>query len=271
MKYELAIIGVGMMGEAILNGLIAAKAVSPENIAIYDVDQEKMRRIAASSGAQKLPSASAAAEQALAILLAVKPQYLDKVLTELDGKIPEKALVLSIVAGIPTKVIAGKLNHRKIVRIMPNTPAAIREGFSGWYATSDVTAEQKAFVQKFLNAIGTAIEVMKEEQLNVITAVSGSGPAYVFLFIEAMIDSAVRLGMTRTDAAKCVIQTIKGSAAYLENRNNHPAVLRSEVTSPGGTTAEAICAMEKAGIRAAIDDGMTACCKKAIELGKSIS
>lgn len=270
MNYKLAIIGVGMMGEAILKGVIEAGVVKADQLLIYDVNQDKMGKVIRETGVNGAGSISEAAKNSEAVLLAVKPQYLDPVLNALGKNLPDSTLILSIVAGIPIEIISRKLNHNRVVRIMPNTPAAVREGFCGWYAAPEVLEDQKQFVRDLLNAIGSATEVASESMLNVITAVSGSGPAYVYLFIEAMIDAAVRLGMPRTEATSCVLQTVKGSAAYLESRNSHPVQLRNEVTSPGGTTAAALDVMESAGLRSAVSDGMQACYDKAIELGKLI-
>ena len=270
MNFKLAIIGVGMMGEAILKGVIEAGVVRADQIAIYDVNQEKMGKVIKETGVNGVESISEAAKNSEAVLLAVKPQYLDPVLNDFGKELPDSSLILSIVAGIPIETISRKLNHNKVIRIMPNTPAAIREGFCGWDATSEVLPDQREFARDLLNAIGTATEVPSESMLNVITAVSGSGPAYVYLFIEAMIDAAVRLGMPRTEATGCVLQTVKGAAIYLESRDCHPVQLRNEVTSPGGTTAAALDVMESAGLRSAVSDGMQACYDKAIELGKLI-
>ncbi len=151
---------------------------------------------------------------------------------------------------------------------MPNTPAQIGEGVSGWYASADVSIEQKKFTGKILSGLGLAVPFDQESDLDLVTAVSGSGPAYVFLFIEAMIDTAVHMGLPRKTAEKIVIQTVKGSAAYLEKRGDHPAVLRNEVTSPGGTTAEALFYLEKEGLRSAVSQAMWACFDRTVEIGE---
>ena len=151
---------------------------------------------------------------------------------------------------------------------MPNTPAQVGEGVCAWFATEGVSAEQKELVQKILDSLGVEFEVKRETDLDLVTAVSGSGPAYVYLFIESMVDAAVQMGLPRPLSEKIVLQTVYGSAAYMKHAEKHPVILKNEVTSPGGTTAAALAAMEKEGLRTAVTEGMLACLRKTIELGK---
>ena len=267
---KLAIIGTGMMGQAILGGILRNQVLSRENVSIFDADPIKMQTVAADLKVSAKTSSVDAVKGADAVLIAVKPQYLSGVLSELKGKIDPDSFVISIVAGVPIANFQEGLNHPTIVRVMPNTPAQIGEGVSGWIATPDLTKDQRTLAEAILSGTGHTYELKNESQLDQITAVSGSGPAYVFLFIEAMIDTAVHIGIPRAQAEEIVIQTVEGSVKYLEARKTHPAVLRNEVTSPGGTTAEALYEFEKHGFRDAIASAMWACYDRTVALGKNL-
>lgn len=267
-KIKIAVIGAGMMGRAIISGIIKNRILSPESIFPSDIDPQKTQALHDELRTSLTASNTEAIKNAAIVLIAVKPQYLQAVLDELKGKIVPESLVISIVAGVAVQRFIDGLGHSRIVRVMPNTPAQIGEGVSGWYASADVSIEQKKFTGKILSGLGLAVPFDQESDLDLVTAVSGSGPAYVFLFIEAMIDTAVHMGLPRKTAEKIVIQTVKGSAAYLEKRGDHPAVLRNEVTSPGGTTAEALFYLEKEGLRSAVSQAMWACFDRTVEIGE---
>ncbi|MHC1771092.1 MAG: pyrroline-5-carboxylate reductase [Flexilinea sp.] len=267
-KIKIAVIGTGMMGRAIISGIIKNGILLPESIFPSDIDPKKAQALHDELGTSLTTSNVEAIENASIVLIAVKPQYLQTVLDELKGKISPESLIISIVAGVPVQRLIDGLEHASVVRVMPNTPAQIGEGVSGWYATADVSMEQKELTGRILSGLGLVMLFDKESDLDLVTAVSGSGPAYVFLFIEAMIDTAVHMGLPRKTAEKIVIQTVKGSAAYLENRGDHPAVLRNEVTSPGGTTAEALFCLEKEGLRTAVSRAMWACFDRTVEIGE---
>ncbi len=174
-----------------------------------------------------------AVDGARAVILSVKPQQLEWVLSDLQGKIDPDSVVLSIIAGAPMAMIAEGLDHKSVVRAMPNTPAQIGEGISVWTALPDVTPKQLEMARNILAALGQEIEVDEEYYLDMATALSGSGPAYIYLFMEAMIDAGVHLGFPRRIAEQLVVQTLRGSVDYYEMKKSHPAHLRNEVTSPG--------------------------------------
>ena len=199
--------------------------------------------------------------------MAVKPQVLRGVLAELGGQVPAEKLVLSIVAGAKVQAIRKHLGAQAIVRIMPNTPGQVGEGMSVWMATPEVTPEQREQAQAIIAALGPEIYVESEHYMDMATALSGSGPAYVLLIIEALIDAGVQMGFSRPVAEKLVLQTVRGSAIYAQQTGQHPAVLRNMVTSPGGTTAEALHVLEKGGLRALLADAVLACYAKAKYLG----
>ncbi len=265
---SLAIIGAGMMGGAILNGIVRNGVLLPDHITVFDTDSKKLEHFQTELKVKTAASSAAAVQGADAVLIAVKPQYLAGVLTELNGKIDKNALLISIVAGIPIKKFQDELAHQKIVRVMPNTPAQIGAGVSGWVASKEITAADRELATAILSGIGQAFEMENETQLDRLTTVSGSGPAYIYLFIEAMIDTAVHMGLQRPLAEQLVIQTFRGSVDYLESRHTHPAVLRNEVTSPGGTTAEAIFELERLGFRDAIASAMWANYYRIVELSE---
>ena len=265
---KFAVIGAGMMGSAIITGIVNNNVLKAEEIFISDPDTGKCEQLKARLGVNIAASNAEAVSGADAVLVAVKPQFLAGALQAVKGGISPDALLMSIVAGVPVSRYLDELNIGRVVRIMPNTPAQIGEGVCGWFATGAVTPEQKTLAQNILSALGTQFEVTRETDLDLVTAVSGSGPAYVYLFIESMIDASVQLGLPRPLSEKIVLQTVLGSAAYMKKAGKHPVILKNEVTSPGGTTAAALAAMEKDGLRTAVTEGMIACLEKTRELGK---
>jgi pyrroline-5-carboxylate reductase len=237
-QQKVAVIGAGVMGE----GLIAALAlagVAPALITIVEKRKERVAELATKYGviSETLNEAVASSD---VILLVVKPQDLQELLVEISPVINKSALVMSFAAGKRIDFIASHLGTKNpIVRVMPNTPTSIGLGAAGYSCGAGVTAEQEAFISSFLSAAGKAIEIDESLQ-GAVTATSGSGPAYFFAFVEAMIDGAVALGLSREDATTLTIQTITGSAALLERSGDSPTTLREKVTSPNGTTAAAL-------------------------------
>jgi len=201
------------------------------------------------------------------VVLSVKPQRLSEVMKGLKG-VKADALILSIIAGASMKKIGTGLKHKAVVRSMPNTPGQIGEGITVWTASKEVTEEQQEMARNILGALGEEVFVEDESYMDMATALSGTGPAYVFLFTEALIDAGVHMGFPRRIAEQLVLQTIKGSAAYYEQAARHPATLRNQVTSPGGTSAEALYYLEKAGFRTAISRAVWAAYQRSLELGK---
>jgi len=184
------------------------------------------------------------------------------------GGVRSDALVISIVAGASLRKLATGLQHPAIIRSMPNTPGRIGQGITVWTASWNTTEEQRVVARAILGALGDEVFVEDEGYLDMATALSGTGPAYVFLFTEALIDAGVHMGFPRRIAERLVLQTLKGSAAFYEQAQSHPATLRNEVTSPGGTSAEAIYYLERAGFRTAISRAVWAAYQRSLELGK---
>ncbi len=199
------------------------------------------------------------------IILAVKPQNLPQVMAEMKGLAFEQ-LVLSIVAGAALSSLCHGLNHSSVIRAMPNMPAQIGEGMTIWTATTKTKQRQKKLAQTILGTLGKEVYVADEKYLNMATALSASGPAYVFLFIEALIDAGVHIGLPRDLSQELTIQTIVGSTRTVEKTGKHPADLRNMVTSPGGTTTEALLELEKGRFRSIIMEAVAAAHKKAERL-----
>jgi pyrroline-5-carboxylate reductase len=261
-----AVIGPGVMGEAIIAGLLRKGIAEPQGITAAGPrtgrDQELVERYHIRFAAN-----SESVKNADVVILSVKPQRLALVKKDLFGKIPADALVISIVAGAAIRGLQSGLDHRAVVRSMPNTPARIGEGITVWTAAPEVTSAQKTLTEKILSALGEQVYVDDESYLDMATALSGTGPAYVFLFMEAMIDAGVHLGFPRRLAEQLVEQTVRGSADYYISRKEHAASLRNEVTSPGGTSAEALYYLEKAGFRTAISRAVWAAYERSQSLG----
>lgn len=265
---RIAFIGSGMMGEAIIRGVLAKKLVSPAQIIAADPRAARGAELQKNCGIQTTTDNHLALQNASVVVLAVKPQALAPVYHALQGHIPGAALLLSIVAGARLAELGQSLMHANIVRAMPNTPAQIGEGMTVWTASHETSATQREHARAMLGALGEELYVEDENYLDMATALSGSGPAYVFLFMEAWIDAGVHLGFPRDMAEKLVLQTLKGSVEYARQNSEHLARLRNQVTSPGGTTAEALYYLEKAGFRAALSRALWAAYQRAVQLGR---
>jgi pyrroline-5-carboxylate reductase len=268
----ITVIGAGVMGEAIIAGLLKSGVTTPDSIFACDPRQERAPELLSRYNICLESDNIAAVKKANgAVILAIKPQQLRKVINGLHGQIPEEVLVLSIIAGGSISTISEGLGHASVVRAMPNTPAQIGEGVTVWYASPAVSPTQITLSRQILGALGTEILMDEERYLDMATALSGSGPAYTFLFLEALIDSGVHLGFPRHVARQLVLETVRGSANYYSRRQEHPALLRNEVTSPGGTSAEALYYLEKAGFRTAISRAIWAAYERSQELGAGMT
>ena len=264
---QIAFIGPGVMAEAMIAGLLHKKLAKPENIIAAGPREERSADLHKKYQIRTSPDNASAASHADVVVLSVKPQRLSEVMKGLSMIRPE-ALVLSIVAGASIQKISRALKHQAVVRSMPNTPGQIGEGITVWTASARTSKEQREMAQQILGALGEEIFVEDESYLDMATALSGTGPAYIFLFTEALIDAGVHMGFPRRIAEQLVLQTIKGSVSYYHQAERHPATLRNQVTSPGGTSAEALYYLEKAGFRTAISRAVWAAYQRSLELGK---
>lgn len=261
-------IGAGTMGQAMIRGLIQRDVVKSDQIIASDIHPEIGNHLTAHYGVRFTESNLEVASEANVLVLAIKPQVLERVLAPLRGRVDSVSLILSIVASVKMRTIVDELLNSRVVRAMPNTPAQIGEGMSVWTATYEVMDEQRKQAATLLGALGEQLYVDDERMLDMATALSGSGPGYVFLFMEAMIDAGVRMGFSFRDATRLVQQTMKGSSLFALESGLHPALLRNQVTSPGGTTAAALYELEKMNFRTAVAEGIWAAYRRSVELGE---
>ncbi len=269
MGFVMGFVGSGVMAEAMIMGALGRQlAAANQIIASHprsDRRSELEARLKIRSTADNLEAA-----QAQVVVLSVKPQVLSGVLDQLRGKLAPDQLVISIVAGASSRMLASRLDHQALVLAMPNTPAQIDAGVTVWYATTQVTSELKARAKSMLEALGKAYEVDDERFVNMATAVSGTGPTYFFLVIEALIDAAVHLGFPRHVAHELVLETMLGSARFAIGSQAHPAQLKDMVTSPGGTSAAALYALESGGLRTVLSDAVWAAYERTLTLAAAL-
>ncbi len=264
---KIAFIGGGNMGEAMLSAILAKGLTTPPAISVSDIDTTRLKHLKQEYGVYVTGSNLEALSGSDVVVLAVKPQNLAEVMTEIGGKLEANQLVLSIIAGARTQTLRHGLKHNAIVRAMPNTPAQIGQGITVWTATAEVTEPQKASASAILGATGREIYVADEKYLDMATAVSGSGPAYVFLFMESLTQAAVHIGLPSDMAQELVLQTVLGSAHFVQKSGKGLAELRRMVTSPGGTTAEAVRVFEQGEFNELVKQAVAAAYDKAKRLG----
>jgi len=262
---KIAFIGGGAMGAAIIKCLLTKRMATPQDIAVSDISLVRRELLKREYGISTLADNRKTVTNTDLIILAVKPQNLTQVMEDIKGLALEQ-LVLSIVAGATLSTLCHGLKHSSVIRAMPNMPAQIGEGMTIWTATTDTKQKQKKLAQSILETLGKEVYVDDEKYLNMATALSASGPAYVFLFIEALIDAGVHIGLPRDLSQELAMQTILGSTLTVEKTGKHPADLRNMVTSPGGTTTEALLQLEKGKFRSLIIESVAAAYKKAERL-----
>lgn len=262
-----AFIGGGVMGEAMLARAVAAGVLAPADVCVAEPLDDRRAYLASTHGVAVTADAAEAAAGAGLVVIAVKPQQIAPVFETLAGSLDANQTALSIAAGVRLKTLVEGLKHPHVVRVMPNTPGRIGAGMSVWTAASGVSAEGRDAAAALLGALGREWYVDNEAYLDMATAVSGSGPAYVFAFIEALREAGVALGMPREMALVLATETVAGSGRLARESGEDPAALRTSVTSPGGTTAAALAALEEGGFAATIRDAVAAAHRRAIELG----
>ena len=265
---KVGLIGCGFMGEAMLSATMKKGVVCPEDVRVAEINEERCSLVNTTYRVHASSDMEEAVRGADIVILAVKPQEFDRAAHALQGRFHRDQTVVSIMAGVPIDRIARMLTHAGIVRVMPSTPAAVGEAMSVWTATPEVDEPTRAQVSSILAAMGREVYVEDEMYLDMATALSGSGPGFVFLLIEAFVDAGVHIGFKRSVAEMLALQTFIGSAKYAEATGKHLAQLRNEVTSPGGTTAAGLLALENAGIRGAIVDAIEAAYRRSRELGE---
>ncbi|MBI4303074.1 MAG: pyrroline-5-carboxylate reductase [Chloroflexi bacterium] len=265
---KIAFIGGGNMGEAMLSAILEKKLSIKKDIIVCDISDVRHRHLRQKYGVAVTKDNREAVQGGQVIVLAIKPQNLAAVIAELKGQLKPDQLVVSIIAGARISTLRQGLKHDCIVRAMPNTPGQIGEGITVWTATPGVTEQQKGWASSILGVMGKEIYVDDEKYIDMATAVSGSGPAYFFLFVEALVEAAVHIGLPRNIAQELVLQTMLGSGHLLQKSGKEPGELRRMVTSPGGTTAEALQAFEKGEFAGLVQAAVSAACDKAQRLGE---
>ena len=255
------------MAEAMLSSILSKGLSIPNNICVSDISVRRLKYLKEKYSVIVIESNKDAVADADIVILAVKPQNITEVIADLKGNLETNQLAISIVAGVKINTILKGLEHSRIVRVMPNTPAQIGYGMSAWMATVDVTEEQKRQIQSILRSMGKEVYFNNEKYLDMVTAVSASGPAYIFLLAESMIDAAVDIGLPHEKAKELVLQTILGAAHLMQASSEPPDVLRQSVTSRGGTTERALEVFERGGFSTLILRAIKVAYERAKELG----
>jgi pyrroline-5-carboxylate reductase len=268
---HLAFVGAGVMAESMIAGLLNRRLVEPAQIIASHPRADRRQRLTDRFGIVAVESNRDAATQADLVVLTVKPQILTGLMKQIHGRLEPRQVAISIIAGASIAKLSQGLGHDAIVRVMPNTPAQIGEGMMVWTSTSDVDETQRARVKAVLGALGQELWVEEEKYVDMATALSGTGPTYVFLMMEALIDAGVHMGFPRRIAEEIVLQTVSGSVAFARASGKHMAELRNMVTSPGGTSADAIYQMEKGGLRTVFSRAVYAAYQRTQALGKEES
>lgn len=261
---KLGFIGAGMMASAMINAIIAAKVAKPEHIVATDIYKPSLERLSA-TGIRTSDVNIEAVKDSEVVILAVKPDLIPSVLTEIKQYLSQDVLIISIAASVQLTDIEQLIPGKRVVRVMPNTPCLVSESAAGFTLGQHATAEDREVVEALFGAVGYACEV-KESQLDAVTGLSGSGPAYIFVLIDALADGGVRMGLPRAMALKLAAQTVKGAATMVLETGTHPGVLKDQVCSPGGTTIAAVEALEKNGFRAAAISAVVAATTKSMEM-----
>ncbi len=270
---KLSFIGCGVMAESIIAGLLRKELINAGQISASHPREKRREELKQKYGINIFEKNSDAVEEAeegghSIVVLCVKPQRLAGVLTDLKGVVSADHLILSIVAGATIETISGALSNKKIARTMPNTPSQIGHGITAWTCTTEVSNTEKDQIKSMLTALGRELYVENENMIDMATSLSATGPTYVFMVMEALTDAGVHLGFSREMSKELVQEMMLGSVLFAMESDKHPAELRNMVTSPGGTSADAIYQMEKGGLRTVLSKSVFAAYQKAVELGK---
>ena len=265
---RISFIGGGVMAEALLGGILEARLATAQDIAIGEPVESRRAHLRKLYGVRAEARNLDAMSEADILVLAVKPQSLTEVMAEIAPGLDSRQVVLSIVAGARMDTLVEGLKHPAVVRVMPNTPAQIGAGMSVWTASPEVAEDKVKASREILRTFGEEEYVTDEKLMDVATALSASGPAYVFLFVEALIDAGVYLGMPRDMARRLVLQTVLGSTRLVQESGRHPADLKDMVSSPGGGTVEALMAFERRGFKGVVLEAVSAAYDKYRLLGE---
>ena len=263
---KIGFIGTGNMGSSIIKGILSSKFEENENINIFDLDKDKVNNLVKEYGINAVNSEKELAENCDIIILSVKPHIIPIVLKNLSGNVKKDTIILTIAAGISISVIENALGEdKKVVRTMPNTPAQVLSGMTAVTFNKNIENSEKEIIFKLLNSFGKSVEI-EEKLMHAYTGISGSLPAYVYMFMEALADGGVLCGMPRNKAYEIVAQTVAGSAKMLLETGKHPGQLKDEVCSPAGTTIEAVRVLENGNFRGNVIEAVVACTEKSKEM-----
>jgi pyrroline-5-carboxylate reductase len=268
MSLRIALVGGGKMGEGFLAGILRAEVAEPSNVTVAEIFPARRLELAERYGVSVTESAADSVDGSNIVLIAVKPQDFAQVAADLAGRIPSSALVISIAAGITLDELRERTQHEAVIRVMPNLPASVGAGAAAYLVAPEVTDEQREAALAVIGAVaGAVVEMESDALIDLGTALHGSGPAFVIVALEAMIDAAVRLGLRRPDAEALALATFEGTARWARESDDSLAELRNAVTSPGGTTAAGLAALDAHAVRAAFDAAIEAAYNRARELG----
>lgn len=266
--HTIAFIGAGNMAGALINGLLHAGACAPESVVAADVRGDRLTELRERHGIRTTTDNTEACRGAQVVVLATKPQTFDRVLPELAPHLDADALVVSVAAGVPLDALEARLpGHVRVVRAMPNTPALVDAGATAIAAGTHATAEDLDLVRRIFESVGVVV-ALDESLLDAVTGLSGSGPAYIFMIIEALADAGVKAGLHRESAQRLAAQTVFGAAKLLIETGEHPGRLKDMVTSPGGTAIAGLHTLEAGGLRTTLIDAVESATKRARELGE---
>ena len=271
LKEKIGFIGGGKMGEALINGILQAGLSPSDKIMVSDVDKKRLQILEKEAGIKTTQDNKKITSDSDIIILAVKPNMMGSVLDELNSEITSKHLIISIAAGIPLSFIESSLNKGcRAIRVMPNTPCLVGETAAGYALGKKATRNDGKLVGQLLDAVGKSF-LLEEKYLDAVTGLSGSGPAFIYVVIEALADGGIKMGLPRDVAITLAAQTAFGAAKMVLESGTHIGQLRDSVTSPGGTTIEGLHALEKGGIKNALIDAVETATKKSKSLGKALS
>jgi pyrroline-5-carboxylate reductase len=262
-RMKIAFIGGGEIAEAIIKGMLRDKKVLPRDIIVSDIDARRLHYLQQKYKVKEAGENSAAADEGEVVVLAVKPQDMDKVMEEIKGSVKEEKLFISIAAGVDLSTLCRGLEHNVVVRAIPNLTAQVGKGITMWTATPNATEDQRERAKRVFATLGEEIFVSEERFIDMATAVSASGPAFILLILESLTEAAVRIGLPREMGRRLVTRTTIGTAYLVEESGVHPATLRNKITSPGGTTAEGLLCLEEGGLRALLIKAVSASFNKA--------
>ncbi len=265
---KLAFIGGGAMAEAIINGVLTTSLAQPQEISVSDIVESRCRYLTDRYRVFATTQNAKVLKEADLLVLAVKPQNLSEVAEELHGALDDRLTVLSIIAGARMSTLTESLGHQAVIRVMPNTPAQVGAGMSVWLCAPSVPPGAATQAKAVLGTLGQEVRVDNERYIDMATALSASGPAYVFHFIESLIEAGVYLGLPREMSRTLTLQTVLGSTRLAMESGKHPAELKDMVTSPGGTTAEALLALEDGKFRSTVINAVAAAYRKSVSLGE---